>query len=179
MQEGRQPRFTMGEVSPVLNDLLQKLFGALQPPRLAGERVRHALRHTRHHLRRCRGPPARPHQSLPCHRCSRPDLLMRAEPVAVCVQHVLAAPGRPAEDDTMQHHFSHIAVVHGWSLLTPGAKLTGLAAQIAPVAQVCLQQLAALLLEVCKNPMQPTFNHYLFESVQLSYDTPPPETPHR
>ena len=37
--------------------------------------------------------------------------------------------------------------------------------QIAPVAQVCLQQLAALLLEVCKNPMQPTFNHYMFESV--------------
>ena len=37
--------------------------------------------------------------------------------------------------------------------------------QIAPVASVCLQHLAALLLEVCKNPMQPTFNHYLFESV--------------
>lgn len=32
MQEGRQPRFTMGEVSPVLNDLLQKLFGAFSLP---------------------------------------------------------------------------------------------------------------------------------------------------
>ena len=39
------------------------------------------------------------------------------------------------------------------------------AVQITPVASVCLQHLATLLLEVCKNPMQPTFNHYLFESV--------------
>ena len=32
LQEGRHPRFTMGEVSPVLNDLLQKLFGAFSLP---------------------------------------------------------------------------------------------------------------------------------------------------
>ena len=32
MQEGRQPRFTMAEVAPVLNDLLQKLFGAFSLP---------------------------------------------------------------------------------------------------------------------------------------------------
>ena len=37
--------------------------------------------------------------------------------------------------------------------------------QIASVAKICLQYLAALLLEVCKNPSQPGFNHYLFESV--------------
>ena len=37
--------------------------------------------------------------------------------------------------------------------------------QIAPVASLCLEQLAAMLLEVCKNPTQPGFNHYLFESV--------------
>lgn len=36
---------------------------------------------------------------------------------------------------------------------------------IAPVAPVCLQQLAAQLLAVAKNPTQPGFNHYLFESV--------------
>ncbi|KAL6780583.1 hypothetical protein ACKKBF_B12565 [Auxenochlorella protothecoides x Auxenochlorella symbiontica] len=36
---------------------------------------------------------------------------------------------------------------------------------IAPVAPVCLQQLSQLLLAVCKNPTQPGFNHYLFESV--------------
>lgn len=36
---------------------------------------------------------------------------------------------------------------------------------IAPVAPACLQQLSAQLLEVCKNPTQPGFNHYLFESV--------------
>ena len=36
---------------------------------------------------------------------------------------------------------------------------------IAPVAPACLQQLSAMLLVVCKNPTQPGFNHYLFESV--------------
>lgn len=37
--------------------------------------------------------------------------------------------------------------------------------QIVSVASTCLQYLAALLLEVCANPSQPGFNHYLFESV--------------
>ncbi len=36
--------------------------------------------------------------------------------------------------------------------------------QIAPAASQCLQRLAAKLLEVCKNPTQPGFNHYMFES---------------
>ena len=36
--------------------------------------------------------------------------------------------------------------------------------QIAPAASECLQRLAARLLEVCKNPTQPGFNHYMFES---------------
>ncbi|KAG2451269.1 hypothetical protein HYH02_003876 [Chlamydomonas schloesseri] len=36
---------------------------------------------------------------------------------------------------------------------------------IAPVSAVCLQRLAAMLVEVCKNPRNPSFNHYLFESV--------------
>lgn len=36
---------------------------------------------------------------------------------------------------------------------------------IAPAAPACLQQLSAQLLVVCKNPTQPGFNHYLFESV--------------
>ena len=38
-------------------------------------------------------------------------------------------------------------------------------AGIAPVAPVCLQALAQMLVEVCKNPKNPGFNHYLFESV--------------
>lgn len=37
--------------------------------------------------------------------------------------------------------------------------------QISPVATVALGALAKKLLEVCKNPMQPHFNHFLFESV--------------
>ena len=37
--------------------------------------------------------------------------------------------------------------------------------QIAGVATMCLQRLAAMLLQVCQNPTQPGFNHYLFESV--------------
>lgn len=36
---------------------------------------------------------------------------------------------------------------------------------IAPVAAPALQQLSQLLLNVCKNPTQPGFNHYLFESI--------------
>ena len=37
--------------------------------------------------------------------------------------------------------------------------------QIAPVASLCLEQLAGMLLAVCANPTQPGFNHFLFESV--------------
>lgn len=36
---------------------------------------------------------------------------------------------------------------------------------IGPVAPICLQALAQMLVEVCKNPKNPGFNHYLFESV--------------
>mmetsp|Transcript_33790 Transcript_33790/g.100617 ORF Transcript_33790/g.100617 Transcript_33790/m.100617 type:complete len:935 (-) Transcript_33790:308-3112(-) len=36
---------------------------------------------------------------------------------------------------------------------------------IEPVAPSCLQALAQMLVEVCKNPKNPGFNHYLFESV--------------
>lgn len=36
---------------------------------------------------------------------------------------------------------------------------------VAPAAPACLQQLSSQLLAVCKNPQQPGFNHYLFESV--------------
>lgn len=40
-----------------------------------------------------------------------------------------------------------------------------LGAGIAPVAPTCLQALATMLVEVCKNPRSPGFNHYLFEAV--------------
>lgn len=33
------------------------------------------------------------------------------------------------------------------------------------MAALCLERLAAMLLQVCQNPTQPGFNHYLFESV--------------
>ena len=42
---------------------------------------------------------------------------------------------------------------------------TDVGAQIAPVASLCLEQLAGMLLAVCANPTQPGFNHFLFESV--------------
>ena len=38
-------------------------------------------------------------------------------------------------------------------------------ADVKPVATICLQQLSGMLLELCKNPRNPTFAHYLFESV--------------
>lgn len=34
---------------------------------------------------------------------------------------------------------------------------------IAPVSGVCTHALAGMLMEVCKNPKNPGFNHYLFE----------------
>jgi len=36
---------------------------------------------------------------------------------------------------------------------------------VRPVATICLQHLSVMLLELCKNPRNPTFAHYLFESV--------------
>lgn len=38
-------------------------------------------------------------------------------------------------------------------------------ADVKPVATICLQHLSGMLLELCKNPRNPTFAHYLFESV--------------
>ncbi|KAG5141936.1 hypothetical protein JHK82_017631 [Glycine max] len=35
------------------------------------------------------------------------------------------------------------------------------------VARVCVEGLGSLLAEVCRNPKNPTFNHYLFESVAI------------
>lgn len=43
--------------------------------------------------------------------------------------------------------------------------ITFVGKEIAPVAAQCLQALSQILLEVCKNPKNPGFNHYLFESV--------------
>ncbi|WIA07912.1 hypothetical protein OEZ85_007391 [Tetradesmus obliquus] len=40
-----------------------------------------------------------------------------------------------------------------------------LGGEMAPVAPMCLKALADMLVEVCKNPKSPGFNHYLFESV--------------
>eukprot|EP00879_Flechtneria_rotunda_P019331 GHRR01020303.1.p1 GENE.GHRR01020303.1~~GHRR01020303.1.p1 ORF type:complete len:890 (+),score=314.69 GHRR01020303.1:664-3333(+) len=40
-----------------------------------------------------------------------------------------------------------------------------LGAEMAPVAPMCLKALRDMLVEVCKNPKSPGFNHYLFESV--------------
>ncbi|KAF8072350.1 hypothetical protein HT031_000009 [Scenedesmus sp. PABB004] len=43
--------------------------------------------------------------------------------------------------------------------------ITFLGPQMAPVAPMCLKALADMLVEVCKNPRSPGFNHYLFEAV--------------
>ncbi|EIE27359.1 Cse1-domain-containing protein [Coccomyxa subellipsoidea C-169] len=43
--------------------------------------------------------------------------------------------------------------------------ITFVGPEIAPVAALCLERIAAMLLQVCQNPTQPGFNHYLFESV--------------
>jgi len=37
--------------------------------------------------------------------------------------------------------------------------------EIAPLLPLCLQALAGILIEVCRNPKNPGFNHYLFETV--------------
>jgi exportin-2 (importin alpha re-exporter) len=45
------------------------------------------------------------------------------------------------------------------------ARLIGsLGVSVAPVAPVCLQALAGMLLEAAKNPKCPGFNHQLFEA---------------
>ena len=36
---------------------------------------------------------------------------------------------------------------------------------IKPIAGVCLERLSGMVMETCKNPRNPTFSHYLFESV--------------
>eukprot|EP01018_Ginkgo_biloba_P023988 Gb_25747 [translate_table: standard] len=44
-------------------------------------------------------------------------------------------------------------------------RVLGIADLTGDLASGCLTGLAAILIEVCKNPKNPTFNHYLFESV--------------
>jgi exportin-2 (importin alpha re-exporter) len=36
---------------------------------------------------------------------------------------------------------------------------------MSPFAMECIKQLVAILLVVCKNPSNPSFNHYLFETI--------------
>tara|TARA_B110000977_G_scaffold100003_1_gene131240 strand:+ start:15818 stop:18799 length:2982 start_codon:yes stop_codon:yes gene_type:complete len=43
--------------------------------------------------------------------------------------------------------------------------ITVLDTDVKPVALICLQKLSSQLLETCQNPKNPTFSHYLFESV--------------
>lgn len=60
------------------------------------------------------------------------------------------------QPDSAENEYLMRAVMRLISFLGP---------QIAPVAPMCLQALANMLVEVCKNPKSPGFNHYLFESV--------------
>ncbi|XP_027336190.1 exportin-2 isoform X1 [Abrus precatorius] len=46
-------------------------------------------------------------------------------------------------------------------------RVLGVAEISVDVARVCIEGLASLLAEVCKNPKNPIFNHYLFESVAI------------
>ena len=55
--------------------------------------------------------------------------------------------------------------MHAPEQCSPAPRCRRAGKTIAPVAPACLQQLSAQLLAVCKNPTQPGFNHYLFESV--------------
>ena len=38
-------------------------------------------------------------------------------------------------------------------------------AQISPISEYLATKLVETLTEVCKNPSQPSFNHFLFESI--------------
>ncbi|OIW16765.1 hypothetical protein TanjilG_05499 [Lupinus angustifolius] len=46
-------------------------------------------------------------------------------------------------------------------------RVLGVADISVDVARVCIEGLASLLGEVCKNPKNPVFNHYIFESVAI------------
>ncbi|KAJ1429475.1 Importin-beta, N-terminal domain [Sesbania bispinosa] len=46
-------------------------------------------------------------------------------------------------------------------------RVLGVADISVDIARVCIEGLASLLTEVCKNPKNPIFNHYLFESVAI------------
>ncbi|XP_010915965.1 exportin-2 [Elaeis guineensis] len=44
-------------------------------------------------------------------------------------------------------------------------RVLGIAHVTGELAQACINHLASILAEVCKNPKNPTFNHYLFEAI--------------
>ncbi|KAK4267014.1 hypothetical protein QN277_023861 [Acacia crassicarpa] len=46
-------------------------------------------------------------------------------------------------------------------------RVLGVADISVEVAQICIESLASILGEVCRNPKNPIFNHYLFESVAV------------
>lgn len=81
-----------------------------------------------------------------------------------CVRaHVMGCLG--SRPQGMHGHARSVPMRHPLTVLLSSPLPVHQGAGIAPVAGVCLQQLTALLLAVCKNPTQPGFNHYLFESV--------------
>jgi exportin-2 (importin alpha re-exporter) len=61
-----------------------------------------------------------------------------------------------ASPDSAENEYVMRAVVRVLALLGPG---------VAPVAPAALRALVGMLMDVCRNPRSPGFNHYLFEAV--------------
>jgi hypothetical protein len=168
-QEGGRPRFSIADLRPQLMPLLTNLFGAFSKPE-SGENeylmkaVMRAIVFVGPEVG-CLFWPLLPSQNVtPVRTCSvqlpcRTICMQTRRRTKLCqLRVVLGSEGSflaEAMDQTAtrcQIRLNTHACMHA-------------RAQIAPVASLCLERLAAMLLEVCRNPTQPGFNHYLFESV--------------
>jgi exportin-2 (importin alpha re-exporter) len=96
-------------------------------------------------------PPAgSPPGTRPTPRFESADLAALVQPLLTNLFGVFALP------DSSENEYAMRAVMRVIGVLGAGVK---------PVAGVCLERLSGMVMETCKNPRNPTFSHYLFESV--------------
>jgi exportin-2 (importin alpha re-exporter) len=95
-------------------------------------------------------PPGAPAGTRPTPRYAAADLQPLVQPLLTNLFGVFQLP------DSQENEYAMKAVMRTVGFLGEGIK---------PVAGVCLQALSGMVMETCKNPRNPTFSHYLFESV--------------
>ncbi len=144
LQEGGKQRFQVQDLAPVLEPLLSALFSAFNKPDSAeNEYVMRCIMRVIDFVG--------PEVSNMYTRCTGPSACMQMPSSSAVDLHI--------------YTFCHCCL---WGSIIKSLLVSVFCMQIAPAIPSCISALAGeqgILMRVIKNPTQPGFNHYLFESV--------------